>query len=81
MEKVIRDIRESKGMSQVEFARHLDVSQGMLSMLESGERRPGRRTLKGLLTIADEAQAQAILNALIDDRMGHSDNGKDNGND
>ena len=80
MKELITQIRESKGLNQKDFAELMNISEAMLSRLESGERDPGRKTLKGLLTIADEAQAQAILNALVDDKMGHSDNGKDNGN-
>ena len=77
MKELIREIRESKGVSQVEFAQRLGVSQGMLSMLESGERRPGRKAIKGLLMVANRDQQQAILNELRDDKMGHDGNGKD----
>lgn len=71
MRDLITEIRESKGLNQKEFAEILGVSESMLSRLESGERLPGRRTIKGLLTIATEKQAQQILNELRDDRQGH----------
>lgn len=33
----IRDLRLEKGMTQVDLAAHLNVSQGLVSMLEAGE--------------------------------------------
>jgi transcriptional regulator with XRE-family HTH domain len=77
MKKLITEIRESKGLNQREFADLMDISEAMLSRLESGERRPGRKTLKGLVAIAEPKQQQAILNALVDDKMGHNGNGRE----
>ncbi|MFO7742765.1 MAG: helix-turn-helix transcriptional regulator [Anaerolineae bacterium] len=71
MKELITDIRESKMMNQAEFAELLGISQGMLSMLEAGERLPGRKTIKSLVTIANPDQRTAILNALVDDKQGH----------
>ena len=71
MQRLITQMRETRGENQSEFAARLGISQGMLSYLESGDRVPGRKTIKSLLIIATEAEAQAILNALRDDRQGH----------
>ena len=71
MQRLITHMREARGETQAAFAARLGISQGMLSYLESGDRVPGRKTIKSLLIIATEAEAQAILNALRDDRQGH----------
>lgn len=73
MKELITQIRKSRGLNQREFADLLGISEAMLSMLESGERRAGRRTIKGLLTVATPEQAQAILNELRDDKMGYKE--------
>lgn len=61
MKDLIREIREKKGMSQQEFAQVIGVTQSMVAMLEAGERRPGRRTLAGLLKIASPEQEDQLL--------------------
>ena len=71
MKELITQIRESRGLNQKDFAHLMGISEAMLSRLESGERRPGRKAIKGLLTIATPEQAQAILNELVDDKLGH----------
>ena len=71
MQRLITQMRETRGETQAAFAARLGISQGMLSYLESGDRVPGRKTIKALLTIGTEEEAQAILNALRDDRQGH----------
>lgn len=71
MQRLIKRMRETRGENQSEFAARLGITQAMLSYLESGERVPGRKTIKALLTIGTEEEAQAILNALRDDRQGH----------
>ena len=71
MQRLITHMREARGETQAAFAARLGISQGMLSYLESGDRVPGRKTIKSLLIIATEEEAQAILNALRDDRQGH----------
>ena len=76
MEELIADIRKSKGMNQTEFAEVIGVTRQMVSLLESGKRKPGRKTLKALVTVATPEQAQAILNELRDDKQGHNGNGK-----
>jgi len=70
MNELIREIRESKGMNQQEFAETIGLAQSMLSMLESGERRPGRKTIKALMTVASTEQAMQILEALRDNGKG-----------
>ena len=71
MQRLIKQMRETRGDNQAQFAARLGITQAMLSYLESGERVPGRKTIKALLTIGTEEEAQAILNALRDDRQGH----------
>ena len=49
----IRSIREREGASQAVFARYLNVSTGIVSQWERGEKRPAGASLK-LLTIIDK---------------------------
>ena len=81
MKELIQQIRRSKGMNKSEFARAIGVTPQMVGFLESGERKAGRRTIRGLVRVANHEQKLAILNELGDDKMGHSDNGKDTSND
>jgi XRE family transcriptional regulator, master regulator for biofilm formation len=46
---VIRDLRETRGMSQLELAKKADVAQGYISSLEAGEKKnPSITILKKL---------------------------------
>lgn len=47
----IRRFRLTKGMSQSELAKHLDVSQNTVSQWETGERKPDIIKLKKLAHI------------------------------
>lgn len=49
----IRRIREREGASQAVFARYLNVSTGIVSQWERGEKHPAGASLK-LLTIVDK---------------------------
>jgi len=58
--KEIRDLREREGASQAVFARYLNVSTGLISQWERGEKHPQGASLKllslveknGLMTVA-----------------------------
>jgi len=73
MQRLIKQMRETRGENQAQFAARLGITQAMLSYLESGDRVPGRKTIKALLTIATEQEAQAILNALRDGKQGYEE--------
>ena len=46
---MIRDLREARGMSQLELAKKADVAQGYISSLEAGEKKnPSITILKKL---------------------------------
>lgn len=42
----IKYLRESKGLTQIEFAQKLNVSYGTIAMWETGKRTPGIETIK-----------------------------------
>lgn len=44
----LREIRERRGISQPQAARHSGISLSALKAIESGERYPTLRTLEGL---------------------------------
>ena len=55
----IRRIREKAGASQAVFARYLNVSTGIVSQWERGEKHPAGASLK-LLTLVDKKGLSAI---------------------
>lgn len=55
----IRALRERERVSQAVFARHLNVSTGLISQWERGEKRPAGASLK-LLTLVHEKGLSAI---------------------
>jgi putative transcriptional regulator len=50
--KEIRELREREGASQAVFARHLNVTTGLVSQWERGEKRPQGTSLKLLALVA-----------------------------
>lgn len=55
----IRALRERERVSQAVFARHLNVSTGLISKWERGEKHPAGASLK-LLTLVQEKGLEAI---------------------
>jgi putative transcriptional regulator len=55
----IRALRRREGVSQAVLARHLNVSTGLISQWERGEKRPSGASLK-LLTLVDRRGLAAI---------------------
>jgi putative transcriptional regulator len=55
----IRAIRLRENASQAVFARHLNVTTGLVSQWERGEKRPRGASLK-LLTLVDKKGLQAV---------------------
>jgi putative transcriptional regulator len=55
----IRAIRLRENASQAVFARHLNVTTGLVSQWERGEKRPGGASLK-LLTLVAKKGLQAV---------------------
>ena len=55
----IRDIRERENVSQVVFATYLNVSKGIISQWERGEKRPSGASLK-LLSLVEKKGLSAI---------------------
>lgn len=55
----IRAIREREGASQAVFARYLNVSPGVVSQWERGEKRPAGASLK-LLTLVKQNGLRAV---------------------
>lgn len=55
----IRDIRERENVSQVVFAHYLNVSKGIISQWERGEKRPSGTSLK-LLSLVEKKGLSAI---------------------
>ena len=53
----IRALREKEGVSQAVFARYLDVTTGLVSRWERGEKRPQGPSLKLLSLVAKNAFA------------------------
>ena len=64
MKELITEIRTDMGMNQRQFAEALGISEAQVSRLESGERRPGRKTLAGLLVVAGAEYEGRLLDAL-----------------
>ena len=57
--KEIRALRLREGASQAVFARHLNVTMGLVSQWERGEKHPRGASLK-LLTLVDRNGLQAV---------------------
>lgn len=57
--EVIREIRKREHVSQAVFALHLNVSKGVISQWERGEKRPAGASLK-LLTLVQKKGLDAI---------------------
>ena len=55
----IRNIRERENISQVVFANYLNVSKGIVSQWERGEKRPSGASLK-LLSLVEKKGLSAI---------------------
>jgi putative transcriptional regulator len=55
----IRDIRERENVSQVVFANYLNVSKGVISQWERGEKQPSGTSLK-LLSLVNSKGLDAI---------------------
>lgn len=55
----IRAIRERERVSEAVFARHLNVTTGLVSQWERGEKHPAGASLK-LLTLVQKSGLQAI---------------------
>jgi putative transcriptional regulator len=55
----IRNIRERENISQVVFAHYLNVTKGVISQWERGEKRPSGTSLK-LLSLVDKKGLHAI---------------------
>jgi putative transcriptional regulator len=55
----IRGLRERERVSQAVFARHLNVTTGLISQWERGEKHPAGASLK-LLTIVEKHGLQSI---------------------
>ena len=55
----IRNIRERENISQVVFAHYLNVTKGVISQWERGEKRPSGTSLK-LLSLVDKKGLDAI---------------------
>lgn len=55
----IRDIRERENISQVVFANYLNVSKGVISQWERGEKKPSGTSLK-LLSLVKKKGLDAI---------------------
>jgi putative transcriptional regulator len=51
--EAIRSLRERERVSQIVFARHLNVTKGLVSQWERGEKRPAGPSLK-LLTLVEK---------------------------
>lgn len=65
MNDLVTRVRESKDMNQTEFAEAIGISKSMLSMLESGEREPGDKTLKGLFEVATGHNKELVKDAIL----------------
>ena len=55
----IRQLREREGMSQPVFARYLNVTKGLVSQWERGEKKPGGASAK-LLSLIDRKGMDAV---------------------
>jgi len=63
---LVKEIRESKNMSMAEFANAVGVAKSMISMIESGDRNPGRQTLAGLFEITTGRQKELLKDAILE---------------
>ncbi len=60
----LKEIRQEKGVNQVDLAKRLQVSKGIISLWENGLREP---TLSNLITIAEVFEVSLdYLTGLID---------------
>ena len=53
----LRKIRESLNLNQSEMAEVLDVTQAMISMVESGKARAGRKLLRRIEAVVEQVAA------------------------
>ena len=65
---LVRQIRESKSMTMAEFAEAIGVAKSMVSMIESGDREPGQKTLAGLFQVAEGDQLELLKDAILESR-------------
>ena len=63
----LKQLRESKGISQMKLALDLSINQNSISRYETGEREPG---IKELILLAD------YFNVSVDYLIGRTDNPK-----
>ena len=60
---VIHQIREEKGLTQVELAELSGVNQANISRIENGERLPNIYTLQKIILIKKNQESQGICNS------------------
>jgi transcriptional regulator with XRE-family HTH domain len=53
-------------MTVSEFADAIGVAKSMVSMLENGDREPGRKTLAGLFRITEGEQLKLLKDAILE---------------
>lgn len=53
----IKSLRKKLKLNQAQFAKKLDVDYSTISKWESGERRPGRRSIKSLARLIRKLEA------------------------
>ena len=61
----LKEVRKSKGISQLKLSMDLNMAQNTISRYETGEREPG---IKELISIAD------YFNVSVDFLLGRTDN-------
>lgn len=61
----LRELRKSRGLSQIQLAMEMNMNQNTISRYETGEREPG---ISDLIRIAD------YFNTSIDYLLGRTDN-------
>ena len=63
----IQTVRKSKGISQLELAEKVEISQAALSQIESGAKKPGTKTLDKICVSLDTPKSLLYILSINDD--------------
>lgn len=63
----IKEVRKQKGLSQIELAEKIEISQTSLSQIESGSKRPSATTLKKICKVLKVSEVMLYMMSASED--------------